>query len=528
MSIPKRITVNCSKCGKQLSATVFDSVNSDYAADLAMQIMSGDLFDVTCPHCKFVSHLEYDFLYHDTKHGAMVWVVHKNSPDRSSMIADIRTSQKLPYRTLRIVENMNALKEKVSCLERNRDDRIIELCKVFTAYNLFSQRPDFQFRDAFYTIISGKEMIHLYDNDGNDVSCELPSKAYDYLNDLYYKSAYAKQFDGNYPIVDYAWAEEILMHLMNAESERINSETVTSETPSNENAAVAAAKLICPKCNSDLPEDSDFCQYCGCVINAAGTQIETPKAQPIPPAPVVSTAPPKAKPVEIQNSYFNRASEANHKKEHKPRKKANALSIVLAIALVFSIVANIALCFYHSYHAEDIRAQLDAANATIKDIRAQLFAANATIAEKDTAINSQATTIIQQMTELSNKTTTINQQKAEISNLKKKGNYFDEIVNEMRYGNAGYAAYNFFASDSVIVVSKNDTNRKFTLTANWPNGGTVEVDYSSSAAWVSFDNNEWYTSTKMTVHPESKGVTVVTFSNTVDSNVFKVLIVVTD
>jgi hypothetical protein len=157
-----------------------------------------------------------------------------------------------------------------------------------------------------------------------------------------------------------------------------------------------------------------------------------------------------------------------------------------------------------------------------------LAAADATIVEKSKTITSQATTIIQQDSDISVQAATIRQQKAELSKLKDKSNYFDEIVREMRYCNTGYAAYNFFASDSVIVVSKNDTNRKFTLTANWPNGGTVEVDYSSDAAWVSFDNNNWRTSTTMTVHPISKGVTVVTFSNTVDYNAFKVLIVVTD
>ena len=134
MSIPKRMTVNCSKCGKPLSVTVFESVNSDYADDIAMQIMSGELFNVECPHCKFVSHLEYDILYHDLRHGAMIWVVNPKSPDYMKKLAEVRTTQILPYKTLRIVNDMNALKEKVSCLESNRDDRIIELCKVFCAY----------------------------------------------------------------------------------------------------------------------------------------------------------------------------------------------------------------------------------------------------------------------------------------------------------------------------------------------------------------------------------------------------------
>ena len=125
-------------------------------------------------------------------------------------------------------------------------------------------------------------------------------------------------------------------------------------------------------------------------------------------------------------------------------------------------------------------------------------------------------------------TYTISSQAIEIANLGETCDLYDKIVKGMRGGNAGYASKNFFASDSVIVVSRNDKNCKFTLTANWPGGGSVDVSYSSLAASVSFDNNEWDTSTQMTVHPRMKGVTVVTFSNNVDSKTFKVLIIVTD
>lgn len=268
MSIPKKMTVKCSKCGKPLSATVFESVNSDYAKDIAMQIMSGDLFNVECPHCKFVSHLEYDILYHDLQHGAMIWVVHKSTPEYAKKIAEVRTAQKLPYKTLRIVDDMNALKEKVSCLESNRDDRIIELCKVFTVNNLLSQRPDFDFRNAFYTAISGKELIYLFDNDNNELCCELPDKAYDYIKDLYYGSHYATQFDDNYPIVDYEWAESVLIPLIEAEADKLSSTQEDDITESSNNTSTSNNK-VCPKCKAVLPNDSEFCQLCGTKLSSA-------------------------------------------------------------------------------------------------------------------------------------------------------------------------------------------------------------------------------------------------------------------
>lgn len=273
MSTPKKMTVNCSKCGKPLSVTVFESINSDYSDTLPIQIMSGNLFNAECPHCKFVSHLEYDILYHDMRHGAMVWVLHQNTPEYATKLAELRSTNMLPYKTLRVVEDMNALKEKVSCLEIGRDDRIVELCKVFTVYNLLAQKPDFAFRNAFYTAISGKEIIYIYDEDGDFLCSDLSDKAYDYIKDLYLKSDYATKFNNNYAIVDYAWAEEVLIPLMEGEAKRLSA-PATDEPEVKKTDSTPPEKLICPKCKRALPSDSEFCQKCGTKLSLKSASEE--------------------------------------------------------------------------------------------------------------------------------------------------------------------------------------------------------------------------------------------------------------
>ena len=139
MSMPKKTIANCSKCGNPVPVTIFHSVNTDYAEDIAEQIISGELFNVKCDKCGFISHLEYDVLYNDMKHWAMVWVVHKEAPDYDERIVEARSSRIIQYKINRIVNDMNALREKVACLEQNRDDRIIEFCKVFMTYNLLHE-----------------------------------------------------------------------------------------------------------------------------------------------------------------------------------------------------------------------------------------------------------------------------------------------------------------------------------------------------------------------------------------------------
>ena len=603
MSLPKKITIDCCKCGKSFPVTVFESVNTNYSKDLPEQIMTGELFRAQCPHCKFIAHLEYDFLYHDVRNAAMIWVVYKKSPEYASKISEIRAIHKIPYNTMRIVEDVNALKEKVSCLEKARDDRIIELCKAFVVYKLFSQQPDFAFRNAFYTAVSGKEVIYLYDIDGNSMCYDLSDDLYDYLKNLYNNSPHAERFDHNYPVVDYTWAEEILNPLIQGEVERIESGEggmpckaeadvalksksicplcnsnipddsefcqfcgtrilVTEDTPvidsnlivlpdlmesseaifhsleqsnaekteSNEEAssfevgelATLKTEVTCPTCNSVLPMDSEFCQFCGSrILMAKGTISSKPEALVLP-------DPAESGEGFIENGVSDDAQEVIKRNDSDmpvPQKKAGRnsklLIAVLVIAVVLSVAGNIGQFFVHSHSASNFESQLEEANK-------MLVEKDATIASYKEEISSQAATITSNKNKISSQETTINQQKRQISDLKVKKEYFDEIVSEMRYGNAGYAASNFCASDSVIVVDKNDTSCKFTLTANWSYGGTVSVDYSSSAAWVSFDNNTWSKSTTMTVHPLWEGITVVTFSNDVDSKTFKVLIIVTD
>lgn len=268
MSLPKKITVKCSKCGAEIEATIFESINTDYATDIVDKITSGDIFNVKCTKCGFVSQLEYDFLYHDIKHGAMIWVLHENSAEYEKKISELKHSENiLQYKTTRIVNSINTLREKITCLENNRDDKIIELCKVFIKYNLLSKQPDFDFDYAFYTTFLDKERVFLYDKSGEELSCELTEEAYSLLYDLYYNSKYASIFEDYYAIVDHDWAEETLYPLLKQESDRIDAKNAAESAGTN-NTVSAENKVVCPKCKQTLPEDSVFCHYCGTAITS--------------------------------------------------------------------------------------------------------------------------------------------------------------------------------------------------------------------------------------------------------------------
>lgn len=320
MSIPKKMTVKCSKCGAEIDVTVFESVNTDFAEDITEQITSGDLFNAKCDKCGFVSHLEYDVLYHDVKHGAMIWVLHNNSPEYSDRVAELRSSANiLGYKTTRIVNNMNELRQKVACLENGRDDRIIELCKVFIAYNLLSKQPDFDFNNAFYTTFLGKERVFLYDKNGQELSCELTDDTYSLLCEMYYNSEYASAFEDYYALVDYNWAESVLQPLLKREAERIDAKNSAKSAVTN-SATPSEKKVICPKCKQDLPKDSLFCHFCG--TNLEDTTLSSEKSNP----------------QETSTASAPMIHTLNHSaKVKKSKKKPIIITVIICLAIALAI-----------------------------------------------------------------------------------------------------------------------------------------------------------------------------------------------
>ena len=107
------------------------------------------------------------------------------------------------------------------------------------------------------------------------------------------------------------------------------------------------------------------------------------------------------------------------------------------------------------------------------------------------------------------------------------GCYYD-IVDTLDSDELGISTKSFMASSGYIVVGADEEDRRFTLTAHELDEESITVSYSSDAATVSFDEDEWKKKVNVEVIPNHPGVTVVTFEDDKSGKSFEFLIIVTD
>ncbi|MBR2794240.1 MAG: CpXC domain-containing protein [Solobacterium sp.] len=127
MNESRTISYTCPYCGRELGLEVFDSVIADDSPDLRDRCLSGDLFRVSCPHCKQEYMVQYPLVYIDR---ARRFVLFLNENEELPMMVKnlAETLVKAGYR-LRRTPTLAEFTEKIQIFEDDVDDRLVELAK---------------------------------------------------------------------------------------------------------------------------------------------------------------------------------------------------------------------------------------------------------------------------------------------------------------------------------------------------------------------------------------------------------------
>ena len=125
MSSSAEIKYTCPYCGREMTITVYQTVNADTDPDLRESCMSGDIFRHSCPHCHTDFMIMNHLVYSDPSHKFVLYV----SQDPVSGIRGYAEPLLAAGYKLRRCESIQAFTEKIQIFEDGMDDVVVELAK---------------------------------------------------------------------------------------------------------------------------------------------------------------------------------------------------------------------------------------------------------------------------------------------------------------------------------------------------------------------------------------------------------------
>jgi hypothetical protein len=161
MSIINEALAPCTKCGEQHKITVYRSINIADNPELKAKVMDGSLFLWECPHCGQVNLAKYETLYHDPVLKVMFWLLPSGEISESQMQAITMHTKAMGGYTLRRVNDMGSLMEKVLIAEAGLDDVVLEMCKYVTKLEMIQKSVASDQKEEFMASV-----FHFYRSEG--------------------------------------------------------------------------------------------------------------------------------------------------------------------------------------------------------------------------------------------------------------------------------------------------------------------------------------------------------------------------
>lgn len=162
MSIINEALAPCSKCGNQHKIVIYKSINTADNPELKAKVCDGSLFLWECPHCGQVNLARYETLYHDPSQKLMIWLMPEGDISESQMKAITMHTKAMGGYTLRKVDDMGSLMEKVLIFNAGLDDLAVEMCKYVTKLEMV-QKMEEDKKEAFMACT-----FHFYRCEGED------------------------------------------------------------------------------------------------------------------------------------------------------------------------------------------------------------------------------------------------------------------------------------------------------------------------------------------------------------------------
>lgn len=194
--------ITCPHCQAETDHCVLDHINIDRNPELRAKVQDLSCFRVQCPNCGETALVLHPCLYHDMSDRFMVWLW----PEEGE--APKAEFDPLAGYTLRVVDSMNAFREKINLLERGLDDRAVEIMKLL----LFAQlNRDLDVVELLFHALDEKTGDFRFVavlSDGAEQYAAMPGTVYQRLHEDV--DAYLYTPGGDFARIDLAWANQVL------------------------------------------------------------------------------------------------------------------------------------------------------------------------------------------------------------------------------------------------------------------------------------------------------------------------------
>ena len=219
MSIITEALAPCSKCGQQHKVTVYRSINTSENPELKDKVKDGSLFLWECPHCGQVNLAKYETLYHDPAARLMVWLIPAGEISETQMQAITMHTKAMGGYTLRRVNDMGSLMEKVLIADAGLDDVVLEMCKYVTKLEMIQKSVSAEQKDEFMAATfhfykaegqEGEQLItFMYGLDGQMLGVNIGWNVYQDCKGILERNPQIKPADG-FAKIDADWLNSVL------------------------------------------------------------------------------------------------------------------------------------------------------------------------------------------------------------------------------------------------------------------------------------------------------------------------------
>ena len=200
----------CASCGTQQTVSIPERVNVRENPEFKAGVRDGSIFVWTCPECGKPNLVtDQAMLYHDPDARLMVYLLPPGSisarMEDSLAKQSALISESLGDYTLRRVDDVGTLMEKVKIFDAGLDDRVIEVVKLTVAELAARQNPGILWDNIFYTYgPDGRQLLSFMKDGAAAFSVELPDELYNSIWIAYSSKWPALRMSE--PVIDRKWA----------------------------------------------------------------------------------------------------------------------------------------------------------------------------------------------------------------------------------------------------------------------------------------------------------------------------------